>query len=65
MKYNGFASQVSNIENLQFAGEYCVNIVTPGDSVQDGRQTSKQILVVKVLWLRQVPSSMTTQKGGK
>jgi len=49
MKYNGFASQVSNIENLQFAGEYCVNIVTPGDSVQDGRQTSKQILVVKVL----------------
>ena len=48
MKYNGLASQVSNTENLQFAREYCVNIVTPGDSVQDGRQTSTQILV-KVL----------------
>ena len=49
MKYNGLASQVSNIESLQFAREYCVNIVTPGDSVQDGRQASKQILVLKVL----------------
>lgn len=49
MKYNGLTSQVSNIENLQFAREYCVNIVTPGDSVQGGRQTSKQTLVVKVL----------------
>lgn len=36
MKYNGLASQVSNVENLQFARQYCVNIVTPGDSVQDG-----------------------------
>lgn len=49
MKYNGLASQVSNIESLQFTREYCVNIVTPGDSVQDGRQASKQILVLKVL----------------